>query len=70
MNDYGNDIVKILEAEYGVGPVVAPVCAVLWAAEKIPDREVAAKEIYRLNRIKAKHGAPLVYVPYGHHAFV
>ena len=64
-----NNIVTILEKVYGVGPVVAPKEAVLWASEKIEDKTLARKELKRVNRIRSKHGAPLVYAPYNHHAF-
>ena len=52
---------KILNDEYGVGVVPAPSCAVLWACAKCEDPESELKEV---NRIKAKHGAPLAYAPY------
>ena len=57
---------KILNNEYGVGVVVAPTCAVLWAVEKCAN---PAKELSIINKIKAKHGSPLAYAPYGHIAF-
>lgn len=57
---------KILNNEYGVGVVCAPTCAVLWAVEKCSNPK---KELYKINQIKAKHGAPLAYAPYGHVAF-
>lgn len=64
-----NNIVKICEEEYGVGIAVAPPVAVLWAAEKIEDPALARSELKRANAIRARHGKPLVYAPYGHHAF-
>lgn len=63
------NIETILYVEYGVGPVVAGKEVVLWAAERIIDPAKAKAELSRLNKIRAKHGAPLVYAPYGHHAF-
>lgn len=64
-----NDIEKILHDEFGVGPVIAPNVAVLWAAEMIKDKSKAKSELQRINRLRAKYGAALVYAPYGHHAF-
>jgi hypothetical protein len=60
---------KILNDVYGVGVVVAPREAVLWAAEKIENKDEARKQLKAVNRIRAKHGAPLAYAYYGHHAF-
>lgn len=59
----------ILNNDYGVGAVVAPKEAVLWAAAKIENKDEARKQLKAINRIRAKHGAPLVYAPYGHHAY-
>lgn len=59
----------ILNNEYRVGVVVAPKEVVLWAAAKIEGKEEAQKQLKAINRIRAKNGAPLVYAPYGHHAF-
>lgn len=61
-----SQIEKILNDEYGVGIAVAPTCATLWAAEKCEDPRGQLKIA---NRIKAKHGKPLAYAPFGHPAF-
>lgn len=63
------NIEKVLSEVYGVGVAVAPKEAVLWAAEKIADTTLARKELKRANRIRAKFGKPIVYAPFGHHAF-
>lgn len=64
-----NNIEQICAEIYGVGIASAPVEAVLWSAERIADNETARKELTRANRIRARHGKPLAYAPYGHHAF-
>lgn len=64
-----NNIERICEEIYGCGIAAAPVEAVLWAVERIADKIQARKELSRANRIRAKHGKPLAYAPYGHHAF-
>lgn len=64
-----NNIETILSKVYGVGVAVAPMEAVLWAVEKIADKATAQKELKRANRIRAKFGKPVVYAPYGSHAF-
>lgn len=64
-----NNIERILSEVYGVGVAVAPKEAVLWAAEKIADKEQARKELKRANRIRAKFGKPVVYARWGSHAF-
>jgi hypothetical protein len=63
------NIETILADVYGVGVAAAPVIAVLWAAERIADKSAAKAELRRANGIRAKHGKPLAYAPYGHHAF-
>lgn len=63
------NIEKIISDEYGVGIAAAPAYAVLWAAEKISDKQTAQSELKRANKIRARHGVPLAYAPYGHHAF-
>jgi len=62
-------IEEILSERYGVGVVRAPIEAVLWAAEQIEDRNAARAGLVQANKIRAKHGAPLVYAPFGHWAF-
>lgn len=64
-----NNIETILSEVYGVGVCYAPKEAVLWASEKIADKEQARKELTRANKIRGKHGFPLVHAPWGHHAF-
>ena len=64
-----DNIERICENLYGVGIAAAPREAVLWAAERIPDKARAAAELRRANRVRARHGRPLVHAPYGHHAF-
>lgn len=64
-----NNIETILSKEYGVSVCSAPKESVLWAVAKIADKDVAKKELKRFNRIRAKFGMPLVYAPYGSHAF-
>ena len=64
-----NNLETILSQLYGVGPVAAPKEAVLWAADRIEDANIARKEIKRINRIRSKFGKPVVYVPFGHKAF-
>ena len=61
-----SQITNILNSEYGVGTAVAPVAAILWAAEQCdnPRESLAA-----VNRIRTRHGVPLAYAPYGHSAF-
>lgn len=63
------NIETILADVYGVGVAVAPAYALLWAAERIADKADARAELRRANRIREKHGKPLAYAPYGHHAF-
>ena len=59
-------ITNIVNFDYGVGTAVAPVEAILWAAEQCdnPRESLAA-----VNRIRTRHGAPLAHAPYGHPAF-
>lgn len=64
-----NNVERICEELYGCGIAAAPVEAVLWSVEKITDKAKAQAELKRANRIRAKHGKPLAYAPYGHHAF-
>lgn len=64
-----NNIERICEEIYGVGIAAAPVETALWAAARIADKETARKELTRANKIRAKHGKPLAYAPWGHHAF-
>lgn len=64
-----SDIQRICETVYGCGIAAAPVEAVLWSAERIISKDDARKELSRANRIRASHGKPLAYAPYGHHAF-
>jgi hypothetical protein len=59
----------ILNNEYRVGVVVAPKEVVLWAAAKLDTPEEAHKQLKAINRIRAKHGAPIVYAYCGHKAF-
>lgn len=59
----------ILNNKYGVGVVYAPKEAVLWAASEIQTNDEAKKQLKEINRIRTKHGMPLVYAPYGHKAF-
>ena len=61
-------LANILSTEYGVGPAIAPVEAVLWAAEKLPVSQ-AKQELRELNAMRQRQGRPLVYVPYGHPLF-
>lgn len=56
-------IVEVLANVYGVGPLWADTCTALWAAARCKDPEA---QIKALNRMRAKHGKPLVYVPYGY----
>ena len=62
-------LISILADEYGVGPVVSPKEAVLWAFTALR-KEVGVKEAEKqldaLNRMKEKHGAPLVYKPHNY----
>ncbi len=67
--DCQDDIERICEQIYGCSIVAAPTETVLWAAERIADKATAQKELERANSIREKHGKPLVYAPYGHHAF-
>lgn len=64
-----NNIETILYKDYGVSACSSPKEAVPWAIEKIADKELAKKELKRFNRIRAKFGKPMVYAPYGSHAF-
>lgn len=64
-----DNIEKICKSLYGVDIINAPKEAVLWSAEKIPNKSKAIKELSRANRIRAKHGKPIVFAPYGHKAF-
>lgn len=64
-----DSITRICEEIYGCGIAVAPVTAVLWAAERIKDKTLARSELARANKIRARHGKPLAYAPFGHHAF-
>ena len=59
-------ITNILKFDYDVGTAVAPVEAILWAAEQCdnPRESLAAA-----NRLRTRYGAPLAYAPYGHPAF-
>ena len=61
-------IQQVCEAIYGCGVVEAPAEAIIWAAERLP-KERAREEVRRVNRLRAKHGRPIVHVPYGHVAF-
>ena len=61
-------LANILSNEYGVGIMVAPPEAVLWAAEKMPVAQ-AKDELKALNRARQRHGVIPVYVPYGHQLF-
>lgn len=61
-------LANILSTEYGVGIMVAPTEAILWAAEKMPV-EQAKQELRELNSMRQRQGRPLVYVPYGHPLF-
>lgn len=63
------NLVDIIRTEYDVNPLFAPACAVLWACEKIADAAVAKAQLTKLNRARERAGRPLVYAPYGHHAF-
>ena len=63
------NIERICEQVYGVGIASAPVEAVLWAADRITDKEIARKELTRANLIRARYGRPLAYAPYGSNAF-
>ena len=60
---------QIIEQEYGVGAVACSPVVVLWAVEKITDKEQAKKELKRINNLRAKHGKPLAYAEYGSHAY-
>lgn len=64
-----DNIETICANVYGVGIAAVPVEAVLWSAERIADKSKAQSELKRANRIRARHGRPLAYAPYGHHAF-
>ena len=48
-----NKLEQILNSEYGVGIVCAPACAVLWAAEKIENKNEARNELKKANKIRA-----------------
>jgi len=61
-------LLHILEAEYGVGALVASPEVVLWAAEKLP-KEQAISELSALNRAREKYGTMPVCAPYGHPLF-
>ncbi len=52
-------ISNILENVYGVGMTVASPATVLWAADRCDNPEDA---LVAINRIRKKHGAPLVSV--------
>lgn len=63
---------RLLETEYDVSAVSAPPYAVLWAAEKVaqvagPDE--ARRQLRAANRLRERHGRPLVYATWGHPAF-
>jgi hypothetical protein len=64
-----NNIEKILADHYGVGVVAAPPEAVLWAAERIPDKVHAKKELAAANEIRRKHGRMPASPHYGHFLF-
>jgi hypothetical protein len=61
-------LANILSTEYGVGPLIAPPEAVLWAADKMPDWQ-AKEELKALNRARNIYGYVPVFVPYGHRLF-
>jgi len=57
---------NILKERYGVTCLKAPSEAILWAC---CDSTNPVKALKKINQIRAKAGAPLVYAPYGHPAF-
>lgn len=59
---------NILSTEYGVGIMVAPTEAILWAAEKMPV-EQAKQELKALNKARQRIGQIPVVAPYGHPLF-
>lgn len=61
------ELQKLVESEYGVGIVVAPVVAILWAAMTINEkycREVAIEQLSAVNTIRSKYGVPFVYADF------
>jgi hypothetical protein len=63
------NLIDIIRTEYDVNPISAPAYAVLWACSAIPDAADAKAQLSKLNRARERAGKPLVYAPYGHHAF-
>lgn len=64
-----NQVAKILSEEYGIGALVAPPYAVIWAAEKIENTEQAKAELKELNQYRVKLGFSLVRPEYGSRLF-
>ena len=74
MNKGYKDLADRLEADYGVGAVVAPVEAVLWAGADLVghfgfEPAVVKGQISALNRVRERHGKIPVYAPYGSELF-
>jgi len=60
---------SIIENEYGVGVVTCDPIVILWAVEKITDKQVARKELKKVNALRSKYGKPVAYAPWGSHAY-
>jgi len=58
MKQAKQEIEKILNNEYGVGIAVAPVNAVLWAADKCSNPDIARQAA---NKVRSKYGKCWVY---------
>lgn len=59
-------ITKIITDDYGVGIIVAPTEAILWAAEQCGNPQKALSVV---NKQRMNYGAPVAHTPYGHPAF-
>ena len=63
MKTTAKQITEVLASIYHVGPLVADTCTVLWAASHCYEPE---EQVKALNRMRARYGKPLVYIPQGY----
>jgi hypothetical protein len=64
-----NELIKILADIYDVGPLRAPVEAVIWASDRIEDVQQAKADLRAINAMRSKAGIVTARVPYGHRCF-